>query len=116
MTPPSGLRLSNLRSALSGIAAAVLLSGCASFSPDTGMTAVADIAASTIKKDVIAIRDTDGAVVAEGAVKRLLRRTLDVEAAVQVALLSNRGLQGAYNDLALAETDLVQESLPPNPA
>ncbi|MFX4612849.1 hypothetical protein ABTB11_19640, partial [Acinetobacter baumannii] len=32
-----------------------------------------------------------------------------------VALLSNRGLQAAYNELALAEADLVQESLPPNP-
>ncbi len=115
MKRESDVRSSNLRPALAGLAVAVLLSGCASFSPDAGMTAVADIAGSTIKKDVIAIRDADGAAVADEAVKRLLRRTLDVETAVQVALLSNRGLQAAYNELALAETDLVQESLPPNP-
>jgi outer membrane protein TolC len=38
-----------------------------------------------------------------------------VDAAVQIALLNNRGLQASYNELALAEADLVQESLPPNP-
>lgn len=115
MRRESHVRKPDLRPALAGLAVAVLLSGCASFSPDAGMTAVADIAGSTIKKDVIAIRDTDGAIVAEEAANRLLRRTLDVESAVQVALLSNRGLQAAYNELALAETDLVQESLPANP-
>jgi outer membrane protein TolC len=34
---------------------------------------------------------------------------------VQIALLGNKGLQAAYNELALAETDLIQQSLPPNP-
>ncbi|MBR1208086.1 MULTISPECIES: TolC family protein [unclassified Bradyrhizobium] len=103
------------RPALLALTAVLLLSGCATFSPDGGMTAVADIAGETIKKDVISIRTTDDALVANDAVKRLLRRTLNVESAVQVALLSNRGLQAAYNELALAEADLVQESLPPNP-
>jgi len=103
------------RTALLALSAALLLSGCATFSPDGGMTAVADIAGGTIKKDVISIRTADDALVANDAAKRLLRRTLNVETAVQVALLSNRGLQAAYNELALAEADLVQESLPPNP-
>jgi hypothetical protein len=44
-----------------------------------------------------------------------LSRSLTADAAVQVALLNNKGLQAAYNALALAETDLVQQSLPPNP-
>ncbi len=93
----------------------LFLSGCATFSPDRGMGVVADIADATIKKDVVAIRSVDDAQRADGAVKRLLHRTLNVDTAVQIALLSNRGLQAAYNELALAETDLVQESLPPNP-
>src|SRR5262249_11051327 len=50
-----------------------------------------------------------------GTVKRLLSRALTVDSAVQVALLNNKGLQAAYNELALAETSLVQQSLPPNP-
>ncbi|WP_441277194.1 TolC family protein [Tardiphaga sp. 172_B4_N1_3] len=101
-------------------AAAVLLSslflsGCATFSPDAGMGVVAGVAGETIKKDVISIKTQADALRADGAVKEILRRTLTVDSAVQVALLSNRGLQAAYNELALAETDLVADSLPPNP-
>src|SRR6266853_36363 len=91
------------------------LSGCATFSPDGGMTVVAKVAGETIKKDVVSIRTEDDAEWAKGAVQDLLRRSLTVDAAVQIALLSNRGLQASYNELALAEADMVQESLPPNP-
>jgi outer membrane protein TolC len=91
------------------------LSGCASFSPDGGMTVVSDLANETIKKDVAFVRSADDAERTGGAVKRLLSRVLTVDSAVQVALLNNRGLQAAYNELALAETSLVQQSLPPNP-
>jgi outer membrane protein TolC len=94
---------------------ALLLSGCASFSPDGGMTVVANVAGETIKKDVVSIRTIDDAEWARGAVQGLLRRSLTVDTAVQIALLNNRGLQASYNELALAEADLVQDSLPPNP-
>ena len=94
---------------------ALLLSGCASFSPDAGMSVVASVARETIGKDVAAIRSVDDAVRANATVKVLLRRPLTVDTAVQIALLNNRGLQAAYNELALAEADLVQDSLPPNP-
>ncbi|MCP2001333.1 outer membrane protein TolC [Nitrobacter winogradskyi] len=76
---------------------------------------MSNIAGHTIKKDVVAIRSVEEAQHADDTVKRLLRRALNVDTAVQVGLLNNRGLQAAYNELALAETDLVQESLPPNP-
>jgi outer membrane protein TolC len=94
---------------------AVFLSGCATFSPDGGMTVVANVAGETIKKDVVSIRTADDAERAQIAVRGLLRRGLTVDTAVQIALLNNRGLQAAYNELALAEADLVGDSLPPNP-
>ena len=94
---------------------ALLLSGCAAFSPDQGMTMVASVADQTIKKDVVSIRTPDDAERAQNAVRELLRRTLTVDAAIQVALLGNRGLQASYNELGLAEANLVGDSLPPNP-
>jgi outer membrane protein TolC len=97
------------------LVAVLSLSGCASFSPDSGMTVVSDVAGQAIKKDVVFVRSADDAERTDAAVRRLLARTLTVDAAVQVALLNNKGLQAVYNELALAETDLVQESLPPNP-
>src|SRR5882672_3057168 len=97
------------------VLSALFLSGCATFSPDRGMNVVANVAGETIKKDVVSIRTEDDAERAKGAVQGLLHRSLTVDAAVQIALLNNRGLQASYNELALAEADLVQESLPPNP-
>jgi outer membrane protein TolC len=94
---------------------AFLLSGCATFSPDGGMTVVADVAGETIKKDVVSIRTADDAERAQNTVRGLLRRGLTADTAVQIALLNNRGLQASYNELALAEANLVQDSLPPNP-
>jgi len=91
------------------------LSGCATFSPDGGMTVVANAADEILGKDVISIRTADDAETARNAIQRLLRRPLTVETAVQIALLNNRGLQASYNELALAEADMVRESLPPNP-
>ncbi|QOZ26811.1 TolC family protein [Bradyrhizobium sp. CCBAU 51753] len=91
------------------------LGGCASFSADRGMGVVSDVTERAIGKDVAFVRSADEAATVDAAVKRLLARNLTADAAVQVALLNNKGLQAAYGELALAETDLVAESLPPNP-
>jgi outer membrane protein TolC len=85
------------------------------FSPDGGMGAVAELAAGEIKKETVAIRSEEDAASARLRVERLLRRTLTADAAVQIALLNNRGLQAAYNELAIAEATMVGSSLPPNP-
>jgi len=108
------IRLSRSRLVL--LIAVLSLSGCASFSPDGGITAVSDLASQTIKKDVAFVRSADEAERVNGAVKRLLARPLTADATVQAALLGNKGLQAAYNELALAETSLVEQSLPPNPS
>jgi cobalt-zinc-cadmium efflux system outer membrane protein len=48
-------------------------------------------------------------------VAALLARPLGVDEAVQIALLGNRRLQGTYEDLMIAEADLVQAGLLRNP-
>jgi outer membrane protein TolC len=94
---------------------ALLLAGCAGFSPDGGMGTVQDIAGFELNKDVVALRTPKDAEIARDTVKRLLRRPLTAEAAVQIALLNNRDLQAAYGALGLSEAALVKASLPPNP-
>ncbi len=95
------------------MAAAAAVSGCASFSPDGGMSVAAGIAAQELEKDTIAIRTPEDATSARARVEDLLKRPFTADAAVQIALLNNRGLQAAYNELGLAETMMVQASLPP---
>jgi outer membrane protein TolC len=94
---------------------AAMLSGCASFSPDEGMAAVANAVGEPLHKDVVAIRTVDDATRSRNVVDALRRKQLTADSAVQIALLNNSGLQAAYNELALAEAGRVQESLPPNP-
>jgi outer membrane protein TolC len=48
-------------------------------------------------------------------VLQLLKLPITAEAAVRIALLSNKGLQAAYNELGIAEAVMLEASLPPNP-
>src|SRR5262249_19647672 len=84
------------------IASALLLSACQTWSPDGGMSVVAGIVGHDLNKDVAALRTPEDAQAARGRVKALLHRPLTADAAVQVALLNNRGLQASYNELGLA--------------
>src|SRR6516165_2168213 len=97
------------------LTATALVSGCSWFAPDAGMGVVATIAQQELKKDAAAIRSPEEAEAAGATVRRLLGRTLTADAAVQVALLNNRGLQAAYDELAIADAERVGQSLPPNP-
>ncbi|MDQ2081053.1 TolC family protein [Xanthobacteraceae bacterium Astr-EGSB] len=97
------------------LAVAAALAGCASYSPDGGMVVVADTAAAELGHDVAALRTPDAVEAARARVAGLLARRLAAGDAVQIALLNNRGLQAAYNELGLAEVAMVTASLPPNP-
>ena len=97
------------------VVAASGLAGCASFSPDGGLGVVADITGCTTGKEVASVRTDDDAARLRDATRRLLSRPLSADAAVQVALFNNKGLQAAYHQLALSEADTIEASLPPNP-
>ncbi len=98
------------------IASAVLLSACQTLSPDGGMSTVATVAGGGLNKDVVRISTAEDASLARGEVSRLLRAPLSADAAVQIALLNNRGLQAAYNELGIAEAVMVASSRPPAPS
>ena len=93
-----------------------LLAGCASFSPDGGMGDVAQDVKRETGGKVVKIDSVDAARKAHEQVTALLARPLSADDAVQIALLNNRDLQAAYNDLGVSEADYVQQSLPPNPS
>jgi outer membrane protein TolC len=121
-TPPSASPVAGASRAAIGaagrltvLAAALMLTACSAFSPDGGMAVVAGIAEGELNKDVMAIRSGEDAATARALVERLLKRPLTAAAAVQIALVNNRGLQAAYNELGLAEAALVEARLPPNP-
>jgi len=95
---------------------ALSLSACASLSPDGGMSVPAEIAGGHLRKEIVALRSDDDVARASERVARLLKRPLTADAAVEIALTNNRGLQAAYNGLGIADAVRVQQSLPPRPA
>jgi outer membrane protein TolC len=108
-----------VRSATGSIGAAflvtALLSGCASFSGDQGMDAVNGMTKSSLRMDAVALSSDDDIAAARETVAALLKRPLRIDAAEQIALLNNRELQAAYNELGVAEAARVRASLPANP-
>lgn len=97
------------------LAAALLAGGCAGFSPDAGMSVVETAVAADLGKDVTKIDGPKKEAQAAARVKQLLAKSLTPASAVQVALLNNRGLQAAYNELGISEAQMVEASLPPAP-
>jgi outer membrane protein TolC len=94
-------------------ATSALLSACRTFSPDGGMDMVAAVAGTGLVKDVVQVRSAEDAAAVQTKVTRLLHRPLSADAAVQIALLNNLGLQAAYNRLGIAEAVAVKASRPP---
>ncbi|MGE5318726.1 MAG: TolC family protein [Hyphomicrobiaceae bacterium] len=92
-----------------------LLGGCASFSEDGGFGAIQSATQSRIQKDVAWSRDEAARMQAQARIDALLAQPLSADAAVQVALLNNPGLQAAFNTLGIAEADWVAARRLPNP-
>jgi outer membrane protein TolC len=79
------------------------------------MNVVSTVAATALGQEA---RRTDTEPAADAArtrVRRLLASPLSAQAAAQIALFNNKGLQAAYNELGIAEALRVEASLPPNP-
>lgn len=105
-----GSRLPNLAAS-----ATLLLGGCVSFSPDGGLSVARDIARAELGQEIVKVSSEAGAAAAQAHVERLLKGPLTAEKAVAIALLNNRGLQAAYNELGISEAQFIEDSLPPNP-
>ena len=97
------------------IAACLVLAGCASLSPDSGFDAVQHTARDRLGHDVSWVRTEAERIAADQRVAELLGTPLSAEAAVQIALLNNRGLQASFDELGIADADRVQAGLLPNP-
>ncbi len=97
------------------IVASFALGGCATFSKDGGFSGVQENTQKHIKQEVVWPKtDTEKNQISE-RVNELLSKRLDVERAVQIALLNNKGLQADFYNLGISESDLVQAGRLPNP-
>jgi outer membrane protein TolC len=95
------------------LAVALLLPGCATFSPDGGRDAVSRLVAERIDRQVD-VSDT-GAGGPTSALRDLFSKPLGVDDAVSVALQNNPAVKVALGDLATSEAEFVQAGRLTNP-
>ena len=109
------------RSTLMGLLTGLLLAvglgtvGCASASRDSGFGDIERLAAERTGKRVAWNQGSSEDRAADEAVGALLARELDADAAVQVALLNNRDLQATFEELSVAQSELVAAGMLRNP-
>jgi outer membrane protein TolC len=95
--------------------AALAIEGCAGFTQDGGFDAVADAARRHLAGEIEWPRTSQEQAKVDARVAALLGHPLSAEDAVQIALLNNRMLQSAFEELGISEADLVQAGRLPNP-
>ena len=97
------------------LAASLLLSGCATFSKDGGLADVQQVTQQHIKQELVWPKTEADRLTISNRVNTLLKQSVDVECAVQIALLNNKALQASFYELGISEADMVQAGRFQNP-
>ena len=105
-----GVRTSRLGSLVLALAT-VASAGCATFSRDGGFIETQQAVKQATGADASWHFDERSTSEALARADALLASPLTADTAVQVALLSNPGLQASYAELRIAESDRVQACL-----
>lgn len=109
MTRPTKLKL------VAAVFLPIIASGCVSAeysSKDAGFLAASAKSNEATGKSTVWVQNRQQAEQARSQVRALMaRKTIDVETAVQVALLNNKGLQASYADLGDSAADAWQTQL-----
>ncbi|MFN2623261.1 MAG: TolC family protein [Chthoniobacterales bacterium] len=98
-----------------GLLAAIALAGCAHVDPNPAFADLANTVHLRTGKRVQWTRGGPEDAQAQAAVASLLQRPLTAGSAVQTGLLNNRNLQATYEELGIAQADLVEAGLLKNP-
>ena len=94
----------------------LLLAGCASFSPDGGFDSVGRLAQDRAGVTPVWQRTEEQSDDARVRTRELLAHPLAPESAVELAILNNRGLQASFQELGIAESELVRAGRLSNPS
>ncbi|WP_295638991.1 TolC family protein [uncultured Methylibium sp.] len=104
-----------MRRSLAATLSTLMLAGCASVDHDAAFGPVAQAAQEHVGQPIRWTRDADQRAASDARVAELLAQPIGPDAAVQIALLNNRGLQAAFEQLGITEAERVQALRLPNP-
>ena len=114
MSSTTNPRLAPVR-LLIALAATVMLSACASLSPEQAAAPVQQKSRDWLGAELPLQRSDEQRAAARARTDALLAGPLNAQGAVQLALLNHRGLQAGLYGLGMAEAERVQTLLWPNP-
>ena len=100
---------------LTMLSGALVMVGCATVPNDAGFDDVKSRVAERTGVRVDWAKEHEAERRMSDAVASALRRDLTADAAVEIALLNNRDLQATYEELGIAQAELVEAGLPRNP-
>jgi len=92
-----------------------VLTGCASVPKEAGFPDVQKLIEQRLGSWVHWNQGIPEDAAVSDAVRSMLQQELSIDEAVQIALLNNRSLQATYEELGIAQADLVQAGLLRNP-
>lgn len=101
--------------AVLGLGVILFVGGCASVPREAGFGAVGKTVAERTGRRVHWNQGSASDEAVAQTVKAMLAKELSADEVVQIALLNNRNLQATYEDLAVAQADLVSAGLLRNP-
>jgi cobalt-zinc-cadmium efflux system outer membrane protein len=97
------------------LAVSLCATSCASTSPSPAFRDMGQLITSRTGLHVVWNQAGDDDLAVAKTLRALLSRELTVDGAVQVALLNNKSLLATYEDISVAQADLVQAGLLQNP-
>lgn len=92
-----------------------LATGCAAVNPRAGLGDIERLVSQRGALEVSWPENDAAARAVDATVGELVSHELTVESAIRVALLNNRNLRALYEELGVAEAELAQAGLLPNP-
>ena len=115
MTTTEFRQAPGVRAVISVVLGVSVLGGCATVQREARFPEVQSAVADRLGQKVEWNREGKEDERAQKALRTLLQHELSAEAAVQVALLNNRRLQARFENLGIAQADLVEAGLLDNP-
>lgn len=103
------------KTAAASIAALVLFSGCSTFTQQEAFSSLGTLTSDHGVKNLQWIKTPQEASSVEQSVQKLLSEPLTQENAVRIMLINNRGLQQMYEEIGIAQSELVEAGLMRNP-
>ncbi|OHD85977.1 MAG: hypothetical protein A3I60_00590 [Sulfuricurvum sp. RIFCSPLOWO2_02_FULL_43_45] len=97
------------------IAALVFISGCSTISQKEAFESVNQLTSEQGGKNLQWIKTPQEAASVDESVKALLSKPLTQENAVRIMLINNRALQQTYENIGIAQSELVEAGLMRNP-